>query len=680
MNKNNLYKPIQTSFLFLFILFNLGFLVDIYGQNNDIHSLLSIRKDELVKRHVDSLVLINRKLTSEFCEAELLQTSFFKKPVLYSFLVYNGSISFFSTGETTKSDSLKNVLYSIGLDNIHPIIRGEILWYKTKMAFFYNDILAAIKYSKEAYLIFEKNDLPDLFGKTNLNLGQAYHSMDRNELSYSYFVNAQIIFKDANLQKEYAMSLLRIISLLDEMHRYDEILENLAIAEDIAIELEDQKLLASIYFGKGNYYMKRGGYANSLQFYKMAETTFQINQSYRELSLINTRRAFISIQSGDLEKAVDYNKIAANLRKKYESKFLRISSLLNIASTFIALEKYDSAVVYIQKGKDLAILYPNRPEFLRIMDLEIRIFMDRKQYEMAYSTLEKKMQAQDVLYKKLNEKRYDVVKSEYQMKKFEKYKELKQAEVEKYKTELERDQLIFRVIFGILILVMISSVILYFFNRIKNKRTLVQTSQKIIFIQLNSHFIFNALTAIQSLIFQKKIESAIVHLNVFSNLINKVIGGTQREYISLSNEITFIKDFLKLQELRFGDILKYEFNIDEALDIQKIMVPPMLIFPFIEYAIEECVQLSKGKGMFIINIRNDHDHIVYELIDRDLGFANLESCFIKRHAGQKILCAQLINERLSAYNTIFTKKINFTENMITLEEVNYKTLNFRTKK
>ena len=667
-------------FLILLILFNLGLMIDVYGQNNDIHSSPSIQKDELIKHHIDSIALFNTQLMYDFCEAELLQTSFFEKPVLYTYLLHRGTIGLYHMGDVIRGDSLKDIIYSIDLDNIHPIIRGEILIYKTITALFYNETIKALKYGKEAHLIFKNNDFPKFLGQINILLGNAYYKLDKKKSSYAYLIEAQSIFKNAQLKKEYANSLIKTIRLLNDFRKYETIFEYLAISEDIAIELDDEALLGIIYYEKGDYYFWRQNYANCLPFYKKAEAVFIEKKMYINLSNIYTRRAYISVQIGDFEKAIENNKKASEIRKKYHSLVLRVSSQLNIASIFIAIKKYDSAYFYIEKGKSLYNSLTKRPELLRIMDLEIKISIDRKQYDMAYAILEKKMRVQDDQYKAFNDRRFDEVKSDYQIEQLEKYKELKQAEVEKFKTELERDKLIFKLILVILILVIISSFILYLYNKIKNKRTLIQTSQKIIFIQLNSHFIFNALTAIQSLIFQKKIESAILHLNVFSNLINRVIGGTQSEYISLNNEIAFLNDFLKLQELRFGEILKYEFNIDKELDVEQIMVPPMLIFPFVEYAIEECVQLSEGKGEFIINIKNDHNHIVYELIDKGLGIVDLDSCFIKRYAGQRILCRQLVDERLSAYNTLFSRKIIFTEKSTILEGVNYKTLNFRTKK
>jgi len=185
---------------------------------------------------------------------------------------------------------------------------------------------------------------------------------------------------------------------------------------------------------------------------------------------------------------------------------------------------------------------------------------------------------------------------------------------------------------------------------------------------------------IKNLVFQKKIESAIHHLTIFSDLINKIICETQKKYVPLKDDVLFIKNFLQLQELRFGDVLKYQLNIDDELDLYRIMVPPVLIYPFIEYAVEECVQRSGGQGELVINIKDERKHIVYELIDKGLGYVNLDLCFIKRYAGQEVLCDQLTNERLSIYNTFYKTKIIFAKKKVFIGGEAYNSLNFRIKK
>jgi len=232
----------------------------------------------------------------------------------------------------------------------------------------------------------------------------------------------------------------------------------------------------------------------------------------------------------------------------------------------------------------------------------------------------------------------------------------------------------------VLFLVLVSSILVFVHIKSKNRRDITLVSQRLIFIQMNSHFVFNALTAIQSLIYKKQLESAIHYLTIFSSLINKITGDSQKKYTSLQSEVAFVIEFLQIQQLRFGKALNYQINIDDDMNLQNYRVPPMLIYPFIEYAVEECVQKAEKGGVLIINILKEGKYIVYEIVDKGLGFINMDDCFIKRYGGQEILCEKLTKERISIYNHFFNSRIIFAEKKVFIEGEEYKALHFRIKK
>ncbi len=677
---NNLYKKIFSILSIVIMLCSFVGILNADAQNTDIHSSELVLKDENISRSIDSLLNYDVLEAYNFCEKELSQITYFEEPVLFTNLLLHQSVAAYLMGNTVFADSLKDELFSIKLDNIHPVIRGDILLNKSRMAVFYDDNINAIKYGKKALAIFENNNTAEQLGATNVVLGLIYYKMGKYDISYNYYKEALKVYDKECFREKYSNVLLSSIKPLDELKEYQTIHEYLSEAKENALILNNRKLLGIVYYQSANYYLGRKNYIYALQLYEKAEQIFIKENIIIDLSTIYTKRAFISGQSSDFKKAIEYNKKAALIRAQTHSEFLMASSQYNIAGSFIGQGMNDSALYYIQRGEELYGPYRHSIHFMRAMDLKIRIYLDRNQYKKAFKTLEEKMKLQDAFFKSQNDRRFKEMKSDFQMGQFEEYKKLKLAEVKMHKTQLERDQLISRVVLIILILVSISSILLYLFNRSRNERNIVLTSQKIIFLQLNSHFIFNALTAIQSLVFQKKIESAIHHLTIFSDLINKIICETQRKYVPLKNDVLFIKNFLQLQELRFGDVLKYEFNIDDELDLDQMMVPPVLIYPFIEYAVEECVQKSGGQGELVINIKNERKYIVYELIDKGLGYINLDLCFIKRYAGQEVLCEQLTNERLSIYNTFYKTKIIFAKKILLVEGEKYHSLSFRIKK
>lgn len=674
------YKYVLKLLSLVLIIINCIAVNNSQAQNIDIHSSYLTLEDEYIKRDIDSLFDLDILKTYDYCEKEISQITYFEKPALYSYIILKQSATAYQIGNTVLADSLKNILFSIKLDNIHPVIRGDILLYQSMLADVYKDNINAIKYGKKALAIFDNNRITKKIGKVNQILGSVYYSMGKDLVSYSHYTDALEVFKKACFLKEYSYTLLSSIRALDNLKEYKIIHDYISIAEENAIALNDQRLLGMVFYYSANYYLGHQNYGTAIQLYNKAEQIFIKENIIVKLSILYTKRAYISGRLGDFKEAIEYNKKADSIREQKHSKLLRASSQYNIASSFIGLKMNDSALYYINKGEEMYSIYNLDIYSLRALDLRIKIHVSRNQFDMAFQSLEEKMKLQEQFFKSHNDKRFKEMKTDYQMGQFEENKKLKLAEVKMHKTLLKRDQVIFRVVLFIQILVFILGLLYFFYDKSKNERNIVLTNQKIIYLQLNSHFIFNALTGIQSLIFQKKVESAIHHLTVFSNLINRIINETQKKYIPLINDILFIKDFLKLQDLRFGDIIKYQLNIDDKLDLRHMMVPPMLIYPFIEYAVEECVQRSKGKGEFIINIKNEKKYIIYELIDKGLGYIDLDLCFIKRYAGQEVLCCQLNKERLSIYNRFYKTKIIFAKNTVVIDNEEYNSLNFRIKK
>ena len=115
--------------------------------------------------------------------------------------------------------------------------------------------------------------------------------------------------------------------------------------------------------------------------------------------------------------------------------------------------------------------------------------------------------------------------------------------------------------------------------------------------QMNPHFIFNSLSAIQSYMVFSDEKSALTYLVRFSRLIRMIFDFSDRKEISLQEELEFLKLYLVMEELRFNDKVKTNFSISSALEDHSeiIKLPPLLIQPIIENAFKHGL-MHKGKG------------------------------------------------------------------------------------
>lgn len=166
----------------------------------------------------------------------------------------------------------------------------------------------------------------------------------------------------------------------------------------------------------------------------------------------------------------------------------------------------------------------------------------------------------------------------------------------------------------------IASYILYLYiKKIKIKQQNTELEQKLLASQMNPHFIFNALSAIQSYMYNNQSEEAGNYLSGFSRLVRLILQNSRSRFIPLDDEIQTLKLYLKLQKLRFADKFEYEISHPEAGKLANIMVPPMMAQPFIENSIEHGILHKDGNGLISINISIREKNIGLEICDDGIG-------------------------------------------------------------
>jgi ligand-binding sensor domain-containing protein len=121
--------------------------------------------------------------------------------------------------------------------------------------------------------------------------------------------------------------------------------------------------------------------------------------------------------------------------------------------------------------------------------------------------------------------------------------------------------------------------------------------------QMNPHFVFNSLNAIQNYIFKNDVEVANYYLARFSKLIRNSLEFSKLEYISLRQEIDFIKTYMELEQMRFPDKFDFHINIDEQIEQNINFIPPLLLQPVLENAVKYAFKHCDYKGIIKLQIK-----------------------------------------------------------------------------
>ncbi len=183
--------------------------------------------------------------------------------------------------------------------------------------------------------------------------------------------------------------------------------------------------------------------------------------------------------------------------------------------------------------------------------------------------------------------------------------------------------------------------------------------------QMNPHFMFNALNAIQNYMTSNDLRSAAKYLAKFATLMRKSLEYSDQEIIPLEEEIEFLREYLEINAgLRFENRLKYFIEVDDELEEDIMGVPTMIIQPYVENAIEHGLR-SRDKGEIRISFKPaDQDNILCTVTDNGIG--RVEATRIRQsdplHGQHKSRGTSITEKRLQVFHNsdegVFVKTID----------------------
>jgi LytS/YehU family sensor histidine kinase len=175
---------------------------------------------------------------------------------------------------------------------------------------------------------------------------------------------------------------------------------------------------------------------------------------------------------------------------------------------------------------------------------------------------------------------------------------------------------------------------------------------------MNPHFIFNTLNTIQGLIYKNDKNSSTKYIGKFSELVRDILKNSNQEIISLEEEISHLSTYLELEKMRFEDDLKITLTVDESLDKTNIMLPPILVQPYVENAIFHGLFHKKGEKNLVIQFRKSQKHNYLEIIIDDDGIGRAMSKQLNtQRRKHESFAISAIERRINLLNQSLNRKI-----------------------
>ena len=186
----------------------------------------------------------------------------------------------------------------------------------------------------------------------------------------------------------------------------------------------------------------------------------------------------------------------------------------------------------------------------------------------------------------------------------------------------------------------------------EQKRKIIEAKLIALRSQMNPHFTFNTLNAIQNIMINFSIKEALNYIASFSTLLRKILEKSNEMYISIEEELEMLKYYVELENLRFDNSIDFVFQVDESIAQDFTEIPSMIIQPFIENAIIHGLSSKKtGAKKVEISISQNEDEIFCIVQDNGIGRVKASEIVEKSGLKHKSLGIKITEERLKLFDT-----------------------------
>jgi tetratricopeptide (TPR) repeat protein len=421
-------------------------------------------------------------------------------------------------------------------------------------------------------------------------------------------------------------------------------------SKDVFLEAKALNLISFIYYDLNDLDKAEQNALKALALFKKIKKTTRIPQCYITLARVNNKK-------DNFNKALDFLNKAIDLYKKSNNHLEINNALLVKSEVYLRTKQYKKALLIAQQVNDDPKVMTEQKIYALQLLYEINKSMNNHKKSLDY--LEENKLISDSLFKMERSKMEESVRGEIDAK-----NQLKSLEKENEINELKIKENNYLIISLISILVLLSLVAIIMFlmfrqNKLKNEREKIkleqesiQMEQKLLRTQMNPHFIANALAAIQGNIYKQDKEKSVTYLSKFAKLMRFILESSREKEILLSKEILSLKNYLDLQKLLLEDKLNYTVTVDDILNTDEILIPPMLIQPYVENAIKHGVELQETNGNVTLNFYLfDDKTLQIDIVDDGKGVKEVARIYEERKSKHLSFSTNITNERINNYNT-----------------------------
>ncbi|MEM8891328.1 MAG: histidine kinase [Bacteroidota bacterium] len=432
------------------------------------------------------------------------------------------------------------------------------------------------------------------------------------------------------------------------------LLENLQKAAHLSDSLPSsfgRKGVPSLLFGF--YYEDEKDFEMAKRCYEEAIEITRIEKRHEARLMAYLSLAGIYLEENQADISFQYIQEADSIAQFVKSPAKNLQLYEAFAEYYLVKRKPKEALKYIEMGTDIMLENSSMEVKAEHFELKHKVALANNQPDKALKYYKKQIAFKDSLAGQQLAETLEDLRGKYKTSQ-------KDVVIARLNEEKVSQQLVFQRILGfaVLVILIILFISLTIYQRNRNK--ILEAKQKsselkhrLLRSQMNPHFTFNALGAIQNyLLVSDQPNKAAYFLAKFAKLMRQILDQSIAPLISVEEELDTLENYLTIQKLRYDSKFEFQINVADEICKEKTKIPPVLIQPLLENSIEHGKIHKKDDGIVRVEmVEEEEGFINVKVLDNGIGLSNSGKSEIKKdhHSVSTTIIEERINMLRAKY-------------------------------
>ena len=508
--------------------------------------------------------------------------------------------------------------------------------------------------------------------------GYVYYALTDNVNAMDYFLKALKTGEKLNNNLLDASIYNNIANIYADLENYQVALtyyqKYLSASVSVKSQINEIRALSNI----GDIFIELNNFPQGLSYYNRALTIANETGNKQISAVIYNNLAETFLKQKDYPLAYDNYLKSLKLADESIDIGTKVNALNGLGKIYLSLHQYTKAEAYSKLSLHFAKQINN-------------VSSQANGFETLYNIYKKKKQFQNALWAYTNEKTLkdsvvneskmaEITRLEMQYQFNKKEDSIKIADYRKQALSadiIKQDKIVKDSILAGSLIVFFSALAVFVFY--KRKRDAVEkkheselrtqamdTEMKALRAQMNPHFIFNSLNSIKNYIDKNDTAKASIYTSKFAKLMRMILENSERKEIPIAQDLKALEIYMQLEALRMHNKFIYEIKVDDAIDQENTLIPPLILQPFVENSIWHGLSQKESEGKIWIYIKKEGNMINCIVEDNGVGIPEDVNDEHSAQADKKSLGMKITKSRIDVINRM--KKTNATVTLSNLDE------------